>query len=86
MNSVPLKAAHKSQSPSTEVAASACLRRMPALAGLATADHWSKPSHYGVSVAVRSQTPSNSSLRDAIGSSNGFGPLSIPENQVWERV
>ena len=50
---------------------------------LATADRWSKPSHQRVSVAVRSLIPSNSSLSDEIGSSNGSGPFRNPERPSW---
>jgi len=43
-----------------------------------------KPS--GQELAIRSQKPSNSSLRDEIGSSNGSGPLSVLEKPSWEAL
>jgi len=51
--------------------------------GLATADLWSKPILQEQALAIRSQNPSNSSLRDEIGLSKGSGPYSNPEKPSW---
>ena len=44
---------------------------------------WFKPSHQEQALAIRSQNPSNSSLRCEIGSSKGSVPLRNPERASW---
>jgi len=51
--------------------------------GLATADRWSKPSLQRQALAIRSQNPSKSSLRNEIGFSKGSGPYSNPKKPSW---